>query len=140
MKRRGLRLLLSTMLLIVFLFPLPECYLTKRNCPRKTTSACPVLGGECKSGELDCGRGCPLSEARGRLKKSNSCCERLNKLKSYPFRSWFSLAPATDCLVCVAVECASAVRDSLGILSLSKSANLGERASPVLLRKQSFLF
>ncbi len=140
MNRRGLILLLTMALLTGFVLPLPECYLTKLNCPRRGDGSCMVFAKDCEPAKSGCGQACPLAQSRGEQEKPKKCCEHFQKLKSYPVRSLVGQALDIDRAFIVVADVSLAARDAFQTGSLTTSVNKGERASPILLQKQSFLF
>jgi hypothetical protein len=140
MKRKAIMLLLAAVLLSGFAHPLPECYLTKVNCPRKANGACQVFAGQCESAKSACGKQCPLSQSLGQREKEQTCYELLSKIKSYPVRSLLTLAPDGESARSIVADASLVIRTTLQGASCIQSVNGCERASPIFLQDQSFLF
>jgi hypothetical protein len=139
MRRKGLTLLLATVLMAGSIFPLPECYLTKVNCPRKATGACPVFGGKCQSAEQVCGQVCPFSQANNKRLKSKTCYKLLQKLQFYPVRSLVSLSPENVSVITQLTDTHSNSGVSFQDTLFMSSVGTCERASPLFIQNQSFL-
>lgn len=139
MRRKGLTLLLATMLMAGSIFPLPECYLTKVNCPRKATGTCPVFAGKCQSAKQSCGQVCPFSQANNEQPKSKTCYKLLQKLQFYPVRSLVSLSPENVSAITLLTDTYSTSGVSLQDTLFTSSVDTCERASPLFIQNQSFL-
>lgn len=140
MRRRGLILLLTMALTTGFVFPMPECLLSKLNCDRRASSSCPVFAGPCEPEKFGCEQGCPLAESRGEQEKPKKCFEPFVKLKSYPIRALVSLVPKIDWVSVVFADASLAAGDTFQTGCFTSLVNGGERASQIFLQNQSFLF
>jgi hypothetical protein len=140
MRRKGFILLLTFTLTAGFAFPLPECFLTKVNCNSIATASCPVFAGKCVPMKTSCGRECPFSDCRDKQQQPEKYFKPFQKLKFYTMRSLVSLVPNIDWAFVVASDESLFARDAFRIRCIATLANGGERASPIFLQKQSFLF
>ncbi len=140
MERRGLILLLIIALTTGFVFPMPECFVSKMDCDRQVSASCPVFAGSTPPENISCGTGCPLSESRDEQEKPKKGFEPFVKLKTYPIRSLANLVPLMDWAPGALLNTSLAYGGSLQIGYPSTFANRGERASPIFLQNQSLLF
>lgn len=139
MKKKGLTLLLTLVFFTGYLVPLPECFLTKMNCPRRGTGTCEVFAGQCESMESSCGERCPLSQACKEQQSAQTRYELLKKLKFYPVRLLVKRLPDFDSGLVLTAAMGLSGSYSLQEPALSTSAVSCERASPIFIRIQSFL-
>jgi hypothetical protein len=139
MKKKGLGLFLVIALVAGFLLPLPECYVTKLNCPRRTNSFIRVHVQQCEFAKTSCGLGCPFSRSSGEQEDSHNRYELLQKFKSYPVRSLLTLFSDAEWAYSIATDSSLVVRAPLQEERFARSINGGERASPIFLQKHSLL-
>ncbi|MEW6530949.1 MAG: hypothetical protein AB1473_08950 [Thermodesulfobacteriota bacterium] len=139
MKRKGLGLFLVIALLAGFLLPLPECYITKVNCPRKSNGIFRVPVKQCQSAKASCGSGCPFAQSSSEQGNPENRYELLQKLKSYPVRSLLTSVADAEWAYLIATDSSSVVRAPFQEARFIRPINGCERASPILLQKQSLL-
>jgi len=139
MERKGLALLLAMMLLTGFVLPLPECYVTRVNCPRKASGSCHVFAEQRDPGKSPCSFGFRFSRSRGEQEKPKKCCELLRKLKSYPVRSLLTVIPDPTLMFVVASDASTTPTPVLKNCSSIIPVKYRQRAGPIFLQNQSFL-
>lgn len=139
MRRECLTLLLAMVLMAGSIFPLPECYLTKVNCPRKATGSCPVVAGACQRTGPACGRACPVSQSCGAQQAPRARYELLRKLKFFPVRSLLNLGLENVSVFAVLADTSSVDRLPLQDARSKRPIDACERASPRFIQNQSLL-
>jgi hypothetical protein len=139
MRRECLTLLVAMVLMAGSMFPLPECYFTKVNCPRKATGSCLVFAGACQRTGLACGRACPVSQSCGEQQAPRARYELLKKLKFFPVRSLLSLGLENVSVFAVLADTSAVDRLPLRDARSTRPIDACERASPRFIQNQSLL-
>jgi len=139
MKAKGLALLLAMMLLTGFVLPLPECYVTRLNCPRKASGSCHVFAEQRDPGKSPCCMGVRFSQSLGEQEKPQKCLELSRKLKFYPVRSLLTGAPDTSLVFVVASDVSTVPTPGLQNSGSMILVKYRQRAGPIFLQNQSFL-
>ncbi|MBI4962803.1 MAG: hypothetical protein HY913_05960 [Desulfomonile tiedjei] len=139
MERKGLALVLGMMLLTGLALPLPECYLTRVNCPMKTNGSCHVFAGQREAGKSCCGQGFRFSQSRGNHQKPDKCYELFRKLKTYPVRSLLTVVPDTAVAFVIGADASKSSNPTLKNTGSKMLARDRQRAGPIFVQNQSLL-